>query len=78
MQDLYTDVFRLSGWSLWYRKVKCMRSGGCCVCLAGNHAIRFSGEGGLSVRAELNVPNDATIDADGNVYLQGTNISRIG
>ncbi|RXH54790.1 choice-of-anchor D domain-containing protein [Granulicella sibirica] len=45
--------------------------------IAGDGNAGFSGDGGASTAAELNLPNDIAIDASGNLYIADSGNNRI-
>ena len=57
----------------WNNKVRKIDSTGIITTLAGIGSQGYSGDGGLSAKAELSGPNALAVDANGNVYISDAN-----
>jgi uncharacterized protein (TIGR03437 family) len=51
-------------------------TGGIITTIAGNGTQGFSGDGGLAIKATLDLPNAVAVDSAGNVYIADNNLIR--
>ncbi len=58
-------------------RIRKVNSSGIISTVAGNGTAGFSGDGGPSVNAQVNYPQDVAVDAAGNVYIADSNNNRI-